>query len=199
MKGLKVKLIVFGLTVLLITYLTSIVQAEDAKPKTPIDKGSINVGGLLSIQSSGGDIYAGGDGDRQTMTLFIPSARYFITPNIAVGGDIMYLRSSQGDVSATQVGIGPAAAYFFKVQNEKFYPYVGLGLLYYNYSIDVGEWDTSASGFDFRFGGGVAYMLGKNLAVVAELNYHIQSLKPEDGDSESGNIFAFTVGFAAFL
>jgi len=120
-------------------------------------------------------------------------------PNIAVGGDLMYLRTSQGDVSATQVGIGPAATYFFNVQSDKVYPYVGMGLLYYNYSIDVDQWDSSASGFDFRFGGGVTYMLGKNLAVIAELGYHIQSLKPEEGDSESGNILAFTVGFAAFL
>jgi len=42
-------------------------------------------------------------------------------------------------------------------------------------------------------------MLGKNLALTGELRYHIQSLKPEEGDSESGNVIAFLIGFAAFL
>jgi len=199
MKGVKSKLIILGFTVFSLIFFSSVVQADDSRAKSPIDKGSINIGGTFSIQSSGGDLYESSKGDRQTTAIFTTGNRYFILPSIAVGGDIMYLRTSQSDVSATQFGIGPALSYFFDVKSDKIYPYVGVGLLYYNYSVDLGQWDTSTTGFDFRFGGGLAYMLGKNLALVVELNYHLQSLKPEEGDSQSGNILAFTVGFAAFL
>ena len=198
MNSVKSKLFVSGLTIFSLLVLTPAIQAENAKPQSPIDKGSINLGGTFSLQSSGGDLYEY-DGDRETLTMFFPGGRYFIKDNIAVGGDITYIRMAQGDDAITTLGIGPAAAYFFRTKSDKFYPYLGLGIFYSNYSFKSGTWDTSASGFDFRFGGGLAYMLGKNLAIVFELTYHIQSLKPEEGDSESGNIIAFSVGFAGFL
>jgi len=198
MKSAKSNLFILSLTIFSLLVLIPAIQAENSKPQSPIDKGSINLGGSFSLDSSGGDLYEI-DGDRQTMTMFTPGFRYFIKDGIAVGGDIMYLRIGQGDDSMTTLGIGPAAAYFFKTKSDKFYPYVGLGLLYSNYSIEAGTWDSSASGFDFRFGAGLAYMLGKNLALTGELRYHIQSLKPEEGDSESGNVIAFLIGFAAFL
>ncbi len=146
----------------------------------------------------GGDLYAW-NGERQNITMFNPHLLYFIIPNLAVGGNIGYSRQAQGDTSISSLNIGPAAAYFFKLPIDKLYPYAGAGVLFTNSRINYSLGTESANGVDFYFGGGVAYMLGKNIAATLELNYHIQFLKPEGEESEWGNIFVFAIGFALFL
>jgi hypothetical protein len=178
-----------------IGFITSAAQAQNS----PIDKKSINVGGLFSISSMSGDLY----GDvTQTQISFTPSFRYFIIRGLAVGGDLVFERNSSGDSSSTVVGIGPAITFAFDVKSDKFYPVVGAG---FGYANEISSWggywsgSSSSNGFQIRFGGGVLYMLKRNLAITAGLDYYIQSLTPENGDSQSGGVLAFSVGLAGFI
>jgi hypothetical protein len=198
MKKVRSKIIILNLIVFLLFFLTSTVQAENVNSKSPFDKGSISVGGSFSFESKGGDFYLTAGGSRRTTFLLTPSARYFIMRNLGVGIDFTYLRTTAGEANTSQFGIGPAATYYFRVLGDKFYPYVNLGALYSTCKLKT-NWPSAASGFGFRFGGGVAYMLGKKLAVIAELNYNLHFLKREDMDSKTGNIFAITIGLATFF
>ncbi|MGB8951193.1 MAG: outer membrane beta-barrel protein [Candidatus Aminicenantales bacterium] len=174
----------------LLTLLTTTASAQTS----PIDKGSINIGGMLSFQSYSGDLY----GDGMSTTLLMPGFRYFIMRGLAVGADLMLIRQSGDDWSDTTTGIGPTVAYFFNTKSDQFYPYVGLRLQYYCLSSSWNSHSDSMTGFDFGFGGGLAYMLKRNVAVTAEVGYHIQSLSYE-GESESGSVLSFMVGLAVFL
>lgn len=198
MKNVRSKVIILNLIVFLLFFITSTIQAENVKSKSPLDKKSISVGGSFSFESKGGDFYLTAGGSRRTTFLFTPSARYFIMRNLGVGIDFTYLRTTAGAANTSQFGIGPAATYYFRVLGDKLYPYVNLGALYSTCKLKT-NWPSAASGFGFRFGGGVACMLGKKLAVIAELNYNLHFLKREDMDSETGNIFAIAIGLATFL
>jgi hypothetical protein len=147
MKGIKIYLVILGLM-----FFPQFIFAADSQDEyeaslnksteqtitsssdkeKPIDKGSLNIGGTLAIQSMGGDLYEY-DYERQNMIMFTPQVRYVVLPNLAVGGNMTYARQAQGDNSNT------------------------------------------------------------------EFSYHLQSLKPEEGDSESGNMIVFGLGFAVFL
>lgn len=198
MKKVRNKIIILNLIVFLLFFLSSTIQAENVKSENPLDKGSISVGGSFSFESKGGEFYLTAGGDRRTTFLFTPSARYFIMRNLGVGIDFTYLKTTAGEANTSQFGIGPAATYYFRVLGDKFYPYVNLGAFYSTCKLKT-KWPSAASGFGFRFGGGLAYMLGKKSALIAELNYNLQFLKREDMDSETGNIFTITIGLATFF
>jgi len=172
---------------------------ELSQKKSPIDKGNFNIAGTLSIQSMGGELYED-DGERLTISFLSPQFYYFVIPNLAVGGNISYSKQSQSDISLSTLGIGPTLSYFFRIESDKIYPFIRSGFLYSRYSIDVERIEDSFFGYDFFFGGGLAFMLGKKVAVISEVNYHLQSLKEEGVENpDSGNVFVFTVGFSVFL
>lgn len=183
----KKAIMAVGSSLLLLVFLAATASAQSS----PNDKGSINIGGMFSFDSYGGEWW--GD-DGYTQMMIVPSFRYFIIPGLAVGADLMVNRWDEGDWAETMLGIGPAVAYMLKTSNENLYPYAGAKLLLIRDS-----WDgSSASGFDIGFGGGLAYMLAKNVAVTAELNYHIQRWSWE-GESEGGHLLSLSVGLAVFL
>jgi len=158
-----------------------------------LNKGTWNFGGMISYMSYGGDLY--GSSGMSTFS-FTPAVKYFITPNLAIGGQVALVTNSEGSDSTTAFGIGPSAAYFFNVKSERFFPYIGAGFLYMSNS---SSWSSnSATGTDIYFGGGMAFMLSSSLALIAELTYHIQSLSMS-GTSESGHMLALSIGFSAFL
>ena len=198
MRKVRSRLIHFSFLVFLLFFLTWTIQAEDVESNGPFDKGCISVGGSFSFESKGGDFYLTADESRRTTFLLTPSARYFLMRNLGLGIDFSYLKTTAGDADTSQFGIGPAATYYFRVLGDKFYPYVNLGALYSSCKLRT-NWSGAATGFGFRFGGGVAYMLGKKLAVTAELNYNLHFLKREDMDSETGNIFAIAIGLTTFF
>jgi len=201
MKMIKSPSVVLGLICFFLFIFAGEIQAvsKSGLKKSPIDKGSFNITGTLNIQSMGGELYED-DGERLNISFLSSQVQYFIIPNLAIGGFINYSRQSQSNVSLTTLGIGPTVSYFFRLEGNKIYPYLKSGFLYSSYSIDVGRIEDSFFGYDFFFGGGLAYMLGKKVAVISEVNYHLQSLKEEGvKNPDSGNVFAFAVGLSVFL
>ena len=177
-----------------------------------IDKGSYQIAGMVGFQSMGGDLYGDADDNRLTSLDIAPGLRYFVAPKIALGADLLYTRTSQGDESSTTLGIGPVVILAFGSSQSKTYPYIGGGIFYARntekssyeeFDPWIGQTTTTEedkiSGSDLRFGTGLIQMVSKNLGIMVELSYHIHNMKPEEGDSQSGNMIWFKSGLSGFI
>jgi hypothetical protein len=177
---------------------------------SPIDKGSMILGGNVYFQSLGGDYYKGGGEDGATVLAFMPSVGYFVAPSIMIGAVIDFEKASQGDVSATEFGFGPMVGYFFNMDAARtevkgaMYPYLKAFFMYGKSSYDDGDDETEE--IDLKkttFGGmgGVMFMLSNAVAADISVKFENESYKYDvDGaESVSGTVITFGLGFTAFM
>jgi hypothetical protein len=206
-KGDNMKILSFvGILALALVFLCGSALAQSF----PTDKDSKIVSGSFAFSSMGGDLYESGeDGDRMTSIQFYPSVSYFVTPGFALGGKLILERLSQGDDGFTTWGIGPQLLYFIGGNQPKVtvkgatYPYFGAAFLYTSSTVKMellGETEESTtSGTIISFGGGICNMLSNTVGLTVEASYEIDNMKPEEGDSQSGNKFNILAGIVAFL
>jgi len=177
---------------------------------SPIAKGSYQLGGGISFQSWGGDLYENGDGDSETDIEFNPFFSYFVTNGLSVGGRLDFSSASQGDAKASGFGIGPQVAYYFTVGQKtetkgSVFPYVGASFTYASTTTNSGApgaQDFKLTGTEIGLFGGAVYMLNGSVGVFGQLEYDMHSLKvkePVEGDSESGTVLQLFTGFTFFL
>jgi len=193
----------FLLTSVTLLLFTGIAFAADY----PVDKGSTIISGMFSFTNSSGELYEDEEGHSVTMLNLAPSVLTFVVANFALGGQLALTRASQGDASATGLAIGPKLAYFVGGPNSKAYPYFGMGFAYLRNTFEVeynGYWGYeretyTISGTKFFFSAGVSIMVAPHLAIACEGVYNMDNLKPEHGESASGNTFAIAVGLAGFI
>lgn len=168
----------------------------------PTDKGSYLLGGTVSFTSQGGDLFASGfDGDSDRLTAFTvnPSFGYFVTPGIAIGGDVQFQKATQGDFSTTTVGIGPTLAYYFGGPGSASYPFIAGTVGYSSLSFDSGDFGSdSINGYQFGVTGGLSYMIARNVALTGALFYQNQTFS-DNGESASGNMIGIQGGVTAFI
>jgi len=180
----------------------------------PTDKGSKMLLGEVSFTSQSGDLYENSDGDGSTTLSIRPSFGVFIVPGFAIAGDLIYDRTAQANVSYTVFGIAPKVTYFIGGNKKpaaikgSTLPFVGLGFGYVSHT-SKSTWENWASsqealesttnGTVIVLGGGILHMLSGSLGMVGELNYQMDKLKPEEGDSVSGNVFMLRIGITGFL
>lgn len=172
------------------------------------DPGSKIVAGSFAYSSACGDLYEDDD-ERLTTLQFTPSLSVFVSPGFAVGGKFLYARSSQDQESITSWGIGPQIIYYIGGNQPResvrgaTYPYLGVAFVFtkstYESSFLGQTEDISTSGTAFSFGFGINHMLTESVGLFGEVDYQLDSMKPEDGDSVSGNKFNIVGGFAFFL
>lgn len=171
----------------------------------PTNKGSKIVGGEFYFSSAGGDLYENWEGDRLTSIEVDPFISFFLAPGLALGGNFLFERMSQGDASLTTWGIGPRLMYFIggskpiSTVKGTTYPFLDAAFLYVKSTYEYNSYDSSESGTMIRFGGGILRMLSDSVGLLGEVAYSIDKMKPEDGDSVSGNQFNIAAGFTFFL
>lgn len=188
------------LRLLLTLTLAALPAAAFAQPASPIDKGSVRLGGTISFTSQGGDLYEDGDGDRASTVLLNPSLGFFVSPGLSLGGEVLVQRQSQGDFSVTSLGIGPELAYFFGGPGSSAYPFVAVAALYTNTTIDEPGDDFSFGGFGVQLSGGATFMVARNVGLTAGAFYFTESLSADGQDgSVSGNTFGIEGGVTAFI
>ncbi len=166
----------------------------------PSAKGNWLVGGGASLIMSSGDLYENLDGDGATSIVFAPNFGYFVSNGFSIGGLLDIENQSQGDYSVTAIGVGPDLRYYFNSNRAVegrglVLPYIRGAFQYLNLSGDMGD----GSGTTFHFGGGFAYMLTNSAALTGEGFFELDSAKPEDGESTSGNQFGVMFGFTLFI
>jgi hypothetical protein len=190
--GLRVvfMLLIFGIAV------TSAFSAE-----SPVDKGSIMVGGGGAFSSLSGKLYEDGD-DGATLFLLYPSFGFFPARGLAVGGQLLLGSFSQGDYGISVSGIGPKLTYYFGANKGdrhgkgRTYPYLTSSVLFGQVSADD---DDEVSGTLVTIGGGINYMVANSVGVSAEVNYRSDTLKNKEDYSQSGHSINVMVGFSLFL
>lgn len=165
----------------------------------PIDKGSYLLGGIVGFTSQGGDLYETVGGDRGTTITINPTFGYFVTPGLALGGDVQFQKTSQGDFSTTTIGIGPSLAYYFGQPASKVYPFISGNVGYASLSADAGDFGSeSINGYQFGVSGGLSYMIARNVALTGGVFFQNQTFT-ESGESASGDTFGFQGGVTAFI
>jgi hypothetical protein len=191
---------------IIILAMAMLLAASISSAEGPVDKGSMIVGGEVSFTSQGGDLYENSDEDGVTTIAFMPNLSFFVAPSIAVGGEVIFQKFSQGDYSESAFGIGPTVAYFFNTDPTRteikgaVYPYVQVYFQYIKLSRDAGDGDDEATMTAFGGKGGIMYMLTKHWAVNSNLYFQSESFKPDGADdSVSGSTMGLSVGVTAFL
>ncbi len=175
----------------------------------PIDQGVWFGMGSLDIASLSGEAYENEDGDGKFNFYLEDTGGYFIMPNLAIGGKVLIDYTSWGDYKETVWGIGPFIAYFFggapaEVKGS-YYPYVGGTFLYasstteYPNPIDQGTTEIESTMTKLGVFGGVVYMLTKTVGIFGEVGFSMDSIDPDEGDSEDGNRIGIKAGVSAFL
>jgi hypothetical protein len=191
-----------GLRVALMLIMFGMAVSSAFPAESPIDKGSIMVGGGGAFSSLGGKLYENG-GDRATLFLVYPSLSFFPARGVAVGGQLLLGSLSQGGYSANISAIGPKLAYHFgagkgdRHGKGRTYPYLAASVLFGQVSADDG--DDKLTGTMLTIGGGINYMVANSIGLSAEMNYRSDTLKNGHDRSESGQSINVMVGFSLFL
>jgi len=172
------KLLLYSLLAAMLTFTA---RAQES----PVDKGSMMVGGTIFIDNRSGDMY----GDSETLIYIMPSFGYFMSPGFMVGADL--LLANDGD--DTDYGIGPSVRYYFNAKRERaeingaMYPYIRAFMLY--------ETDGDDDFTSFGGGAGINYMLSRGVSVDFGIRYSSDS----GGDSGTGSTLGVGAGIQAFV
>ncbi len=171
--------------------------------ESPIDKGSMIVGGTLMYASLGDDLY---ESDDESMTLITvtPSVGYFVSPGLLIGADFTFSSISAGDdgIDYSAFAIGPCVGYYFNMDPTRveakgaMYPYIKGFFLYGSVSED----DEDATMTSFGGRGGIIMMLSNAVALDMGIQYNKDSFEPDGADeSISGSRLQIGGGITAFL
>ena len=101
--------------------------------ESPVDKGSMMIGGVVFIDNFSGDMYGN---DAMTIIEILPSLGYFISPGLLIGADFTFTSMSQGGDSDTFYGIGPMVRYYFGAKKDRseikgaMFPYLRAFMIY---------------------------------------------------------------------
>jgi len=179
------------LVILLCAFFVTNLCAQEYGPQYAVDKGSFMVAGSAGFASFGGDAYGGGD--RVTVISFRPSLVYFAIPNVGVGGQIEFERTSFADEDRTFYGIGPVLSYFIGNETSRILPHFAISFLW-------GKQTDSFSQTVVHLGAGGTYLLIPQVGISAEVFYQFENYSPENaGQSASGNSAGVTLGISAFV
>jgi len=157
-----------------------------------VDQGSVLIGGRANVTSVETDTDGASDSDRVNQLLVNPTGQYFVTPGLAVGGDVLFSYASSDGTNVTRYGIGPAVTYFFGRGERRYYPFVSG-----SFGVTHARDDTLNEGRTqtrYRGSGGVLVMLSRNVGITGELFY-----QRIDNDQLQTNAFGLAFGFSAFL
>ncbi len=183
----------------------------------PTDQGSITLGGTISFQSYGGELYENSEGKGRTSFQFSPEFGYFLIDDLELGGTMVLSGWSFGDNSSSTAGVGLVGAFYLMGdagQDAKgtMRPYVkGKILMLFNTSkyevavfggntTEVEDKESEVSligrlGIDFFLSNSVALDGGFDINLVS----HDFDTEDDDLDAQAGAIVGLSLGISAFI
>jgi len=164
-------------------------------------KGTIELGGSVGFTSTTGVTNAETADESITSFFFNPYVGYFFMNSFEVGLIPSFSTMSAGDASLNSFGILLAPAYNFDLGNC-WYPFIEGRIGYNTETFDSGLSESTQSGIEWGFRGGVKAQVGNNALVNAGLFYRQVTLNDDDdpNDERDGfNQFGIEVGVAIFL
>ena len=142
-----------------------------------VDKNATIISGTASFSNRGGSMFENGDGKNATLITFAPTVNHFIFKNLFIGGGLEISSDSQSDYHSSAIGIGPQIGYAFGNAHGSVFPYIDLGIRYYNMKQDFSRTlvDIKLFGWQKIFGFGVIVPLKKHIGLTFEGGYQIRS------------------------
>lgn len=175
----------------------SLVALPLAAQRGPTDKGSILVSGAASISRSEVDV---SDVETEVTRFSLnPNLLFFVIPQLAVGGEFSYSRSSVDDNDSSAWSLGPAARLFFSDVRSTALPYVGAGFAFG--SADNGSNNDSGL-FAVSGVAGVAWMVSRQVGITSEVFLQRSTIDIPQGSTEIKQKqldYGLRFGFAAFV
>lgn len=158
---------------------------------SPVDQGSVLIGGNASLTSTAIDSDVTTDG-RTTQFILNPTSQYLIIPGVAVGGDVLFGYASDDNASVTRYGIGPAVTYFFGRGERSIYPFLSgsVGII----RARGANLDASRTQTSYRGAGGVLLKLTRSVGITGE--FFVQ--QTDDGRLRTST-FGLAFGVSAFV
>jgi hypothetical protein len=185
-----------GLLVPALTFLMLLLALipRSARAQVPaLSQGSLIVGG-----SAGLDVTDTGEGDNVTSIAITPHVERFVRDGLAVGGDVLLGRSSQGDASLTTVGVGPVVAYYFGDEDTT-HPFVRGGVRWLHASSDFGGGSSSQSTTGLHASAGLLLLLSDAVGVETALYWEHNRYKPDGGSTFNTDRYGLKAGVSAFV
>jgi hypothetical protein len=159
--------------------------AQDIKGFT--DKGNVLIAGTISFTDNFGDRYAFfPEEEGKIITIEAnPKVLYFVDKNVALGGEfsIVHQYLEEFEVSGTELGLGPKAAYFTVLGSA--YPFLTARIQYLNYTVA----DDVNDGLGLGFSTGILAPFTGNAAVLIEAGYRWEKIYYEPEALTGGTIF----------
>jgi outer membrane protein len=166
-----------------------------------LNTGSLRIAGSASLSVEDAD--SGGpndDGDNTTTFLLSPTVQYFVRPGLALGGTFQIRRASDGDITGTSYGIGPAATYYF-VRGDDLHPFVTGSVRYGRSRVEgLAGADIESDELGFRAAAGILFLLSESVGIDAGL--YFDRVRNESGPlATETNVtsFGLAVGVSAFV
>jgi hypothetical protein len=147
------------------------------------EKGSVMVGGNFGFRT--------GDGSNEFR--LTPDLGFFVARNFAVGANLGYASTKNGNIRNSSFNIGPFARYYFGPTTVK--PFLHGSVGFQTLTVKTATTKTNTNGFGFLFGMGFAAFINEAVAFEGTTGYNYSKFKNVDG---SGG-FALNLGFQIYL
>jgi hypothetical protein len=169
--------------------------------ESPIDKGSMMLGGMVFYQTASGDLYENANDETPSLISINPEFAYFVAPSICIGANFEYTKYTFGSADYTNLGIGPTVGYYFNMNPTEvkgaIYPYVK-GFFHYN-SLEREGFDDKYKTTTIGGNGGINFMITEAVAVDFGVVFSSESEKFGDGDAVKGTVLWFGAGIDCFI
>lgn len=179
--------------------------------RSPIQKGSIQIGGTADVSHTEPD----GNGSGLTIIEAFPRVGYFVVNGLSINLNLRLRRVTADDISSardqrsTELGIGPGVSYYFRTPARRLFPFVSGRMLYNQAKTHLTllpsetEVDTRTTSTVWLAGGGVLYMLGEHVGLTSELFYQWNRNKIKNQSapeiSQKSKTYGIQWGVAAFI
>jgi len=179
----------------------SIVSSPAAAQGSPVGKGSWIISGSAGVSSQKAD---GADGSTTIITL-APSALYFVSPGVAIGGAVTFGYFNSPQSSATTFGVGPAIRYYFGDRTAKTLPFVSAMVSPTWQSTDPKSSsvvNTSSHNLEIEGTIGFTHLLVPHVGITGEAYYDRLSFDSDRGDfhvTQDSYAIGVRFGLTAFV
>jgi hypothetical protein len=176
----------------LVPLLTICLSAVSLSAQQPaLERGSALISGQASVT-----VQDTGVEENTTTFALTPYVQYFFATGLAIGGELQFSRTSQGDRTFTTYGIGPAISYYF-VRPSDVQPFVRGSIRLAHAKSTTGSLGDSRNLVGFRGAAGLLILLSD--AVGLDLSLYYDRLQHRDGIDLDVDTFGLAVGVSAFL
>ena len=179
----------------------SIVSSPATAQGSAVGKGSWIIGGSAGVSSQKAD---GADGSTTVISL-APSALYFVSPGVAIGGAVSLGYFNNPQSSATSFGIGPSIRYYFANRAGKTLPFVSATIAPTWQSTDPKSStvaNTSSHNLEIEGTIGFTHLLVPQIGITGEAYYDHLSFDSDRGDfhaTQDSYAIGVRFGITAFV